>query len=585
MKRGTVFTLRYHFLFVCLGLVLSSCNTATPNATLESTALPSNVIVVDKDATGNGSGLAWQNAFPTLQDALNCIRVPLARGVGKTEIWVAKGVYYPDEGIGQTDNDVNATFALIPDVYIYGGFDGVGAGGSGGARESQRSQRNITTNLTTLSGDISQNDLDSDGDNITENVADIRNNALHVVSIDNNYATLDGFTLTAGNNGSLYSKCIERCGFYAINLDFIGNRRAIFLEGFNPTIYVADSRFMFNGGTNASAIYATNVDSAGGITVDRSYFYANTTRAINVQYMTIRNSTFLNNPKGAVNVLSSGTIANSVFENNGDSAVSGGPVSISNSTFKNNYGVNGGAMRSTYAGLTNVQFIGNQATNGGAVYSRMIEAKQTLFLGNTATSGGAIYGQLLEARNSVFSGNMAMENGGAIYNAASVNPGNDPTRLKLINVSLSMNSATGLGSAIYARKPTLKFLSLNLQNTILAGDGTTQIYNDGGSVTIGYSRVPHENNGVPYIINANGGTVSTSNVITGNPRFVDFDGADNVVGTLDDNLRLKSDSPAIDTGTNTFTTASPTDLDGNTRVLDGNSDGTATVDMGAYEFR
>jgi hypothetical protein len=34
------------------------------------------------------------------------------------------------------------------------------------------------------------------------------------------------------------------------------------------------------------------------------------------------------------------------------------------------------------------------------------------------------------------------------------------------------------------------------------------------------------------------------------PQFVDADGVDNTAGTLDDNLRLKSGSPAIDAGNN-----------------------------------
>jgi hypothetical protein len=51
-------------------------------------------------------------------------------------------------------------------------------------------------------------------------------------------------------------------------------------------------------------------------------------------------------------------------------------------------------------------------------------------------------------------------------------------------------------------------------------------------------------------------------------------------------LRLTAGSGCIDTGTNTpYGELSATDFDGNPRIVDGDGDGTATVDMGAYEFQ
>ena len=51
------------------------------------------------------------------------------------------------------------------------------------------------------------------------------------------------------------------------------------------------------------------------------------------------------------------------------------------------------------------------------------------------------------------------------------------------------------------------------------------------------------------------------------------------------NLRLAAVSPAVDMGANVYVENVPNDLDGNPRIVDGNKDGTPTVDMGAYEYQ
>ena len=67
--------------------------------------------------------------------------------------------------------------------------------------------------------------------------------------------------------------------------------------------------------------------------------------------------------------------------------------------------------------------------------------------------------------------------------------------------------------------------------------------------------------------------------------FVDPNGVDGIIGTEDDNLlRLQYNSPCIDAGDNSVVDPNSTDLDGLTRIVDGDCDATATVDMGAYEF-
>ena len=82
-----------------------------------STARGATIIYVDASASGADTGLNWTDAYPKLQDAL-------VAAVSGDQIWVAAGVYYPDESGGMTNNDRTATFTLIDGVELYGGFAG-----------------------------------------------------------------------------------------------------------------------------------------------------------------------------------------------------------------------------------------------------------------------------------------------------------------------------------------------------------------------------------------------------------------------------------------------------------------------------
>ncbi len=79
-------------------------------------------IYVDADASGANDGSSWADAYNYLQDALadaNSSDKPV-------EIWVAQGIYKPDQGAGITLGDRTATFQLINGVTIKGGYAGFG---------------------------------------------------------------------------------------------------------------------------------------------------------------------------------------------------------------------------------------------------------------------------------------------------------------------------------------------------------------------------------------------------------------------------------------------------------------------------
>ncbi|MBL4660056.1 MAG: hypothetical protein JKY19_06850, partial [Alcanivoracaceae bacterium] len=106
------------------------------------TSLGSSNIHVNASATPGGDGRSWASAFNHLQYALDASLLI-------NEIWVAAGIYYPDDGGGQSNNDRLASFTLIDGVSIYGGFNGT---------ETQLDQRDPELNVTVLSGDIEQDD-------------------------------------------------------------------------------------------------------------------------------------------------------------------------------------------------------------------------------------------------------------------------------------------------------------------------------------------------------------------------------------------------------------------------------------------
>ena len=247
----------------------------------------------------------------------------------------------------------------------------------------------------------------------------------------------------------------------------------------------------------------------------------------------------------------------------------------------------GGGMYNYYtsrANLTNVTFLQNStAQNGGGMYNdqgSVLTLNTVTFQSNTAQYGGGMYNSYCSPSLSgaAFIGNSATSQGGAIYLRYS-----SPT---VVNATFSRNSAD-IGGGIYAcqnSSPQLTCVSMSgnsarvggglysysssypqVRDAILWGNTATQwgpqIADDGGYRTTVY-----------YSIVQGGWTGSGSGVQNVDPKFA---------APAADDLHLAAGSPAIDAGTTVSLTV---DRDGRARPQDGNGDGSATYDMGAYEY-
>ena len=162
-------------------------------------------------------------------------------------------------------------------------------------------------------------------------------------------------------------------------------------------------------------------------------------------------------------------------------------------------------------------------------------------------AGNRRYDSAPHVINCVFEGNVTTTYGGAIRSRYA-----SP---KIVNCTFTANQADK-GSATFCQ-----FRYATMVNSIVWGNGADPPNVLYGSVTASYCDME-------------GGWPGMGNIDV-DPLFVDPCSGD---------YRLLPDSPCIDAGTNDAAYLPDTDLAGRARIVDGDCNGVATVDMGAYEF-
>lgn len=500
---------------------------------------------VDDSATGGADGTSWADAFPLLQDAL-------AVAAAGDEIWVAEGLYRPDQGALQLAGDRAASFQLQSGVRVHGGFAG---------SEGSLAERSGSAAATVLSGDLAGDD----GPDF-QNYGD---NSYHVVTGSGTDATawLDGFTVRGGNAPP------SEGGFGGGMVNLNGS----------PTVLgciFRDNRvqdFDDDGGRGAG------VHNEGGSPL-------------------FEGCTFENNVVFGSAAAYGGAMAN----------WDGSAVTVRDSDFRANRtenagglnGANGGAVacRDAEATFEGCVFEGNVATgtirgNGGALWSQgsTVRVVRSRFVANDALGdfGTALGGAALffggEARfsHAVFLGNFAEapsgSDGGAVY-LGQQNVTSFDHCLFSGNLAKDAGNGSSGGGICYQSK------ELSLSYCTLAGnvaDGTTPVSLVGGGgiqssgntppVIVGsvlwgnvHGLAPGQAaqiDGIPPQIDFScvegwTGTFGGNGNFGQDPLFIDADGPDGIAGTPDDDLRLAPGSPCVDAGNGAAVPADAFDLDG-----------------------
>jgi hypothetical protein len=519
------------------------------------------VLYVDKDAAGANDGTSWANACTDLQAALEKAR--LAYGTTSStddvaEIWVADGVYKPGPCQGQT-NPVYCSFKLVNTVGIYGGFRGSEDGYTGETKRSQRDS-DPRTNSTILSGDL------NDNDNVWP--TDYRDNSCHVVTSDatiDKATALDGFTIIGGNAPGTQP-----------------NGGGVMLAGSGVmlrNLFFYDNHSIPGGG--ALRVKASNV--------------------------TIRNCTFVENHSDQ----GGGAIYVEAYRNNVSIE---NCLIVGNSVGSDTEGANGGGIYAHWhTGLVikNTDVVQNSTltqsgvatwTQGGGVWvgdNSAARIENCRFIGNEARYlGGGLYVdqqsdvqiiQALFSENKTFMNNDdAYESGGGVCvgTGSSVAVANSTFINNKTNANGSSGS-DGLGGGLYVISSSPPMKSLRIDNCVFWGNDTpqtndllsNQIWSSGGRDLS------------KWIINS-----SCIQSYGSHNYYTRIPGYGNIWEdpSLSETGVPKTGSPVIDSGnthvdseplTAGFQTLPEIDLAGKPRLVDGDDDGVANVDMGAYEYQ
>lgn len=571
-------------------------------------------IFVKADASGANNGTSWQDAFICLQDAL-------AGAVAGDEIWIAAGVYKPDQGQSETQGDRSASFELIAGLALYGGFAG---------DEETLGERAGLFDDTILSGDLAGDDL--------PDFVNREDNSQHVMSAQTDSTTpfiVDGFRITGGNATAAEYPDVNGAGGALVEHSTVEFRSCAFVDNlaiapgalwlgpgpegapanvlgdcvFEGNMAVAEPPYAGSGGGGgvgcSGNIVFTDCAFVGNRAANGAGLYCSTEDQIVLDHCDFVNNVASNSEgqaHGGALYLREGSfvVRDCTFTGNGASVPA----------VDYNHGA-GGALATYWQYELDVlvlrcTFAGNSATHdGGAVFNYNCAPwyVNCVFVNNTANGdeafcgGGAVFNNMsANARliNCLFIGNAATGihqdcGGGAVHSVI----GSWPI---ISNCVFIDNSANSRGGGVL----TMWDSTARVRNCILWGNTVAAASGELAQID---GNTDAENTIEYCCIEGWTGALGGIGNFGDDPLFVDPIGPDGLAGTGDEDLHLAPGSPCIDRGQNWRVAFDRPDIDndGNTNeripfdldwegrffndpnTPDNACDEAAPVDLGAYE--
>jgi predicted outer membrane repeat protein len=579
---------------------------------------------------------SWNSACKSIKHAMWLASNADAYGKDYSQyktINVAKAVYknLPEEN-GQFNQD--HAFQLKDKIVLFGGF-------CPPEQQNQEWKRDIKACVTVLDGlytdgadkhvyhvilgasnarvdgfSISSGDSSSAGQN--QYGAGLYLDGRHHMTVSNcifsdNKASPGGGAVFIKDSNSVK---ISKCSFYGNQA--VKHSSGAFAKGgavsaVSSSVIIESGEFKENS-TNDEYARGGAISSAAGtqMSVFSCNFLQNTSSylggAIDANEggsLTIKNSSFDNNAgisDGGGIALDNVDVAliDSYFAHNQSIEKNGGAISSTyglvdciNSNFvKNSAHMQGGAINITSDSmdLSGCRFVGNSAGTGGAVYSNYVlnEISRSVFTDNYADAGGAIYAESqLTIKNSEFIDNHINEfyngSGGAIYFEDGI------YNFNIINSTFYQNSATAAGNSVYVTAFNTSTI-LNLFNTIMWHEDasvTDEIdvdENHTKNITLNVSNSDIKENCIDIPgsfdgICKNADACECDYITNLEPKFMDT-----VPPVI--SLKLRSDSPCVDAGVNSFKglSAPATDMENQPRCDGPDGNIVKEYDIGAHEY-